>query len=199
MRLGLFLGMTLLAGACGGDDDDDGAIDASPGTTIDAAEEVDAGVDGGVVGEDLDMQAGDFGCVLEGTRVRQFFVWNPLGHLEDSLAVANSKTGGTYPVGTVLQLIPTEAMVKRGSGWNATTGDWEFFALEVSQDGVTSIMARGANEVVNAFGGNCFDCHSAAEPQWDLTCEDSHGCDPLPIGDDIIEQLQNSDPRCTDP
>jgi hypothetical protein len=189
MRLGLVFGMVLLAGACGGDDDDDGAIDASPGTAADAA-----GADA-AVGEDLDMQASDFACVLEGTKVRQFFVWNPLGHLDDSLAVANSKTGGIYPVGTVLQLIPTEAMVKRGSGWSSTTGDWEFFALDVTEEG-TTIAARGADEVVNAFGGNCFDCHSAAEPQWDLICEDAHGCEPLPITDDIIEQLQNSDPRC---
>ena len=109
--------------------------------------------------------------------------------------MANSPTGGIYPPGTVIQLIPTEAMVKREQGWAPETNDWEFFALEVDADG-TSIAARGTTEVVNAFNGNCFDCHAKAAPQWDLVCEDSHGCDPLPIGDDIIESLQDADPRC---
>ena len=49
---------------------------------------------------------------------------------------------------------------------------------------------------MNAFGGNCYECHSKAEAQWDLVCEDTHGCDPLPIGDDVIENLQNADTRC---
>jgi hypothetical protein len=190
MRTLLLLGTVLLAASCGGDDDDDSAIDASPGTAADASQGVDA-----AVAEDLDMQAGDFACILEGTKAHQFFVWNPLGHLDDSVAVVNSKAGGTYPVGTVLQLIPTEAMVKRAEGWSPSTNDWEFFSLEVSDAG-TTIMARGTTDVVNAFNGNCFECHSAAEPQWDLICENSHGCDPLPVTDDIIEQLQNSDPRC---
>jgi hypothetical protein len=33
-------------------------------------------------------------------------------------------------------------------------------------------------------------------PQWDLVCEDSHGCSPLPIGDPVIMALQNGDSRC---
>ena len=42
----------------------------------------------GVTGEDLDMQASDFGCILDGTKVNQFFIKNPLGHLDDAIAVA---------------------------------------------------------------------------------------------------------------
>jgi hypothetical protein len=44
------------------------------------------------------------------THVRQFYVDNLLGNLDATLAVANSATGGTYPAGTVIQLVPTEAM-----------------------------------------------------------------------------------------
>jgi hypothetical protein len=185
------IGLTLLVTACGGgetgDDDDD---DDDDSVTVDGGEGVDA-----PAGEDLDMQASDFDCILDGTRVRQFFIKNPLGHLDEALAVADAANGGAYPVGTIIQLIPQEAMVKRAAGWNPTTNDWEFFALSVS-GGTTEISARGVEDVENSFGGNCFQCHAQAEPQWDLVCEDTHGCEPLSISDQIIESLQNGDSRC---
>lgn len=37
---------------------------------------------------------------------------------------------------------------------------------------------RGFVEVNNRLGGNCFACHVEARPEWDLVCDDSHGCDP---------------------
>jgi hypothetical protein len=58
------------------------------------------------------------------THLRQFYVDNVLGNLDATLAVANSATGGTYPPGTVIQLVPTEAMVKRAKGFNPVTHDW---------------------------------------------------------------------------
>jgi hypothetical protein len=166
------------------------AIDGAPGAA-DAAETI----DGATATEDLDMTEADFECILGWDKVRRFRVTNMLGHLEETLAVAGSANGGAYPVGTVLQLIPTEAMVKRRAGFNPASNDWEFFALEVNARG-TTIAARGTTEVVNQFNGNCFDCHVLAEPQWDLICEQTHGCEPLPIGPEIIEQIQNGDPRC---
>lgn len=128
------------------------------------------------------------------TKVRGFFIDNRLGHLDEALAVANSPTGGRYPVGTVIQLVPQEAMVKRRAGWNPSTKDWEFFFLKVSAEG-TVIATRGADQVVNRFGGNCASCHSAAQPQFDFVCEHTHGCAPLPIGDSIIRVIQDADPR----
>jgi len=59
------------------------------------------------------VDAKSFRCITEMTHVRQFYVDNLLGNLDATLAVANSATGGTYPAGTVIQLIPAEAMVKR--------------------------------------------------------------------------------------
>src|SRR4051812_26170490 len=67
--------------------------------------------------EDLDMQAGDFVNLHDMTPVRGFFVANRLGHLDEALAVASDPDGGTYPVGTVIQLVPQEAMVKRRTGY----------------------------------------------------------------------------------
>jgi hypothetical protein len=114
------------------------------------------------------------------THVRQFYVDNLLGNLNATLAVANSATGGAYPAGSVIQLVPTEAMVKREKGFNSVTHDWEFFELDVSTDG-TEIRKRGFAEVVNRFGGNCFGCHIQARPQWDLVCEMDHGCARIPV------------------
>jgi hypothetical protein len=86
-------------------------------------------------------------------------------------------------------------MVKHKNGWNPATKDWEFFELTVSGEG-GKIKVRGATEVVNRFGGNCFGCHVAAKPEWDLICEKDHGCAPLPITTAVIEGIQKADPRC---
>jgi hypothetical protein len=144
--------------------------------------------------EDLAMQAADFTNLHDMTKVRGFYVDNRLGHLEQTLAVANSKRGGTYPVGTILQLVPQEAMVKRRTGFDPATKDWEFFFLTTDAAG-TEIVTRGTDDVVNRFGGNCAACHAAAEDRFDLVCEQDHGCAPLPIGDDTIHGIQEADPR----
>jgi len=126
--------------------------------------------------------------------VRGFFVDNLAGDLAATLAVAESTDGGTYPVGSLLQLVPGEAMVKRAPGFSPATNDWEFFELDVSEQG-TEIRVRGGDEVVNRFGGSCASCHAAADTQFDLVCEDDHGCEPLPISRTVIETIQASDPR----
>jgi len=136
-----------------------------------------------------------FGCISELTPVDRFFVGNLEGDLEATLAVAQSETGGTYPVGSIIQLVPTEAMVKRAPGYSAATKDWEFFDLDISPTG-TKILTRGHADVVNRFGGNCLECHEKAEPQWDMICSTDHGCDPIPLNDAMIRALQKTDPRC---
>jgi hypothetical protein len=143
----------------------------------------------------LDVDADDFGCISEMTPVRGFYVGNLLGDLDATLAVARSEDGGTYPPGSVVQLVPTEAMVKHPEGYNAATRDWEFFELDPSPKG-TAIRVRGFADVVNRFGGNCFACHVKAEPKWDMICETGHGCDPIPLTADMTRVLQKADPRC---
>ena len=86
-------------------------------------------------------------------------------------------------------------MVKHRPGWNAATQDWEFFELDVSPAG-SAIRTRGFVDVVNRFGGNCFACHIRAEPQWDLICEQGHGCESIPITREQIAEIQKADPRC---
>ena len=136
-----------------------------------------------------------FKCITDMTHVRHFYVDNLNGNLKETVRVAQSTTGEPYPVGSVLQLVPTEVMVKREKGFNATTKDWEFFELEVTKTGST-IRTRGFTEVNNRFGGNCFNCHVKARPEWDLVCDVTHGCDPIPITRAMSGALQRTDPRC---
>jgi hypothetical protein len=144
--------------------------------------------------EDLDMKASDFECVLRWTLINNSYrITNKLGH--DAAAVANNPAGGAFPVGTIIQIVPQEAMVKRRAGFDPATKDWEFFSLDVTAQG-TTIKARGSANVVNQFGGNCLSCHTKAMPQYDLVCGTTHGCDALPLSTAQLVSLQNSDPRC---
>lgn len=144
------------------------------------------------------ITANSFKCIRDMTPVRGFYVDNLNGNLKGTLAAANTTGGAAYPPGSVVQLVPTEVMVKRETGFNAVTKDWEFFELDVSS-GKSAIRTRGFADVVNSFGGNCFGCHIKARPEFDLICETGHGCDPIPLTPVIIKAFQKSDPRCTTP
>jgi hypothetical protein len=164
--------VAVAVGCSSGDDDGDDASGTTDTTAV----------------ADVVVIASDFKPLADMTRVRGFFVDNVTGDLDGTLAVANDPEGGTYPVGTVIQLIPQEAMVKRAPGF-------EFFTLDVTAAG-TTIVTRGGSEVINRFSGtSCAGCHSDAEPQFDFVCEDDHGCAALPVGDDVITAIQNADPR----
>src|SRR5262245_52708431 len=84
---------------------------------------------------DHQIDAKSFRCITKMTPVRHFYVDNLRGDLDATLATANSPNGAVYPPGSVIQLIPGEAMVKRDKGFNTSTHDWEFFELDVSKDG----------------------------------------------------------------
>lgn len=145
----------------------------------------------------LEVNEDTFRCLtdMEKTELGAYFVDNILGNVEETLAIANSATGGEFPAGSVVSLVPSEVMVKHQTGWNPETDDWEFFELNVSAEG-SEIKVRGTTEVVNQFGGNCFGCHTQARPEWDLICGSDHGCAPLPITRETIRGIQNGDPRC---
>lgn len=81
-----------------------------------------------------------------------------------------SRENGKYPIGTIIVKHSTNpagtvneitGMVKRGNGFNPTTGDWEWFML--NEDG--SIMLDGGKEVrggASLMGGMCNGCHGKA-------------------------------------
>ena len=89
------------------------------------------------VSPDVEIQGKSFRCIRKMTPVRHFYVDNLRGELGATLAAANPPTGAVYPPGSVIQLVPTEAMVKRRKGFNTATRDW---AIAGGASGVT--MAR---------------------------------------------------------
>ncbi len=155
--------------------------------------------------DDLDMTPQDFACILDWSQIPEpppgvsYYFTNLKGFLPEATQVAGSPTGGVFPPGTIIQILPDEAMVKRAPGWSPGSGDWEFFRLQVSAGG-TQIIERGVNIKNPIHPAPCITCHAQALPQWDFTCGDSgqHGCDPLPpfITDELILSLQEGDPRC---
>lgn len=91
-----------------------------------------------------------FGCLLDLPKVRNTRIRIPIPK--------NSGKGSKYlrtscpvkkPTGTILQLIPTEAMVKHDRATFPNTSGWEFFVLKGSAAG-TTIQDRG-DKVLNAL------------------------------------------------
>jgi hypothetical protein len=135
-----------------------------------------------------------FKCITDMTPVRHFYVDNLLGNVEATANVAKAGKGD-YPEGSVLQLMPNEVMIKQQKGFNPETHDWEFFFIDVDKNG-SKIFKRGFAEVNNRLGLNCFACHSQAKAEFDLVCEQDHGCAPIPVTRAMFGALQRTDPRC---
>ncbi len=135
-----------------------------------------------------------FKCILKMEQVRHFYVDNLAGNITGTMSVAMLGTG-EYPEGSVLQIMPNEVMVKQQKGFSAATKDWEFFWIDLDKNG-SKIYTRGAAEVNNRFGLNCFACHVKAQPQYDMVCEIGHGCDPIPVNRAMFGALERTDPRC---
>jgi hypothetical protein len=146
--------------------------------------------------DDLVITEKSFGCVLNLPKVRNTRIQNPDPEkLKEATRIfRDSVPNADYPTGTILQLIPTEAMVKHDRSAFPNTNGWEFFALKVSADG-TVIQERG-DKVINAsLKKPCLGCHSPAA-KFDFVCEKGHGCAPIPLTDQRIAAMQAADPRC---
>jgi hypothetical protein len=149
--------------------------------------------------DDVFLTDADLTCLGDAkwTRVGKTFVWNAANHQEQALAVARSKAPGEYPVGTVLQLIPGEASVKRAKGFSPETNDWEFLQIGFNQ-GKAVIVDRGTTEPHNA-GGTCLSCHGPAK-DYDLACFTNDHCKGFPFFVPLFINLNidpaKDDPRC---
>jgi hypothetical protein len=137
-----------------------------------------------------------FGCLLEMPKVRNTRIQNPdPDKLKEAIRIfRDSVPDKEYPAGTILQLIPTEAMVKHDRATFPNTNGWEFFALQVSAAG-TTIQDRGEKVLNTSLKKPCLGCHSPAA-KFDLVCEKGHGCAPIPVTDQQIATIQAADPRC---
>jgi hypothetical protein len=148
-------------------------------------------------GEDAFLVDDDFVC-LDDARIVDVGgrrIWNVLGGQQQEQAVALARSGapGTYPVGTVVQLFPFEAMVKRGQGFSPATNDWEYLLLDTSS-GESVITARGTTDIRNA-AGTCLSCHGAAAA-FDNVCFTNSSCKPLPAFIDTHVVPSRDDARC---
>lgn len=147
--------------------------------------------------ENFDVTPEDFTCIRDWERVSGFRITNVLGEAQtaEAIAVAQNPAGGVYPVGTIIQHLPTEAMVKRYEGFSPETKDWEFFLLELSADGAT-ISQRGTTEITT-MGNTCVSCHSDVAPEFDFICNTWADATDQDCGFDFNEtQLNANDPRC---
>lgn len=144
---------------------------------------------------DVTVKESSFDCIRNGTKVRNTYIRNANPKLlaEAVRILRDSVPNVEYPVGTLLQLVPAEAMVKHLRASFPATNGWEFFALDLSKQG-TRIKSRG-DSVVNFTGVTCFSCHRPAA-RFDFVCEKRHGCAPIPIDDAKIAAIQATDPRC---
>jgi hypothetical protein len=184
----------LLLLGCGADEPDAAAPTTTTPTTTVAPTTTEAASTTTTTVAPVEIDATSFRNIQDMTAVRGFFVDNLVGDLHATVAVAENLEGGVYPAGSVVQLFPGEAMVKREVGFSPETKDWEFFELVASAEG-TEIRVRGGVETVNQFGGSCASCHAEAAPEFDFICEKTNGCEPLPISQDLIELAQTNDPR----
>jgi hypothetical protein len=148
--------------------------------------------------QDITVSEQSFGCILDWPKVRNTrFKHEDPAKLKEAMRIfRESEPDKEYPVGTILQLVPFEAMVKHPREKFPKSNGWEFFALEVSEAG-TKIRDRGDDHVVNLLlGASCQSCHQPAA-KFDFVCEKGHGCAPLSIDDKQIAEFQKADLRCT--
>jgi hypothetical protein len=138
----------------------------------------------------------DFDCLQDWAMVGHTRYKSLNGRLPEVLAVAAAPQGKTFPVGTLVMLQPSEAMLKRAPGSNPATDDWEYLKLALKRDQV-EILERGGVEVKN-IAGACNDCHTT--PGADRICANAPGCKPLP--NFVVKAALKAvatDPRCAAP
>ena len=145
---------------------------------------------------DITVTEQDFDCILGWSKVRNTRIKHsdPEKLKEATRIFADSVPDKEYPVGTFLQLVPFEAMVKHPREAFPKTNGWEFFALDLSAAGA-KIRDRGNNVVNLSQGVTCLSCHEPAA-RYDFVCEKGHGCAPIPFDDQKIAEIQAADPRC---
>ena len=155
-----------------------------------------AGVASNAGADDVSVSEQTFGCILDWPKVRNTRINHAdATQLAEAMRIFRDSVRDTeYPVGTILQLVPFEAMVKHPREKFPRTNGWEFFALEVSATG-TKIRDRGDSVVNLSQGKTCLSCHQPAA-RFDFVCEKGHGCDPIPFNDQAINALQQADARC---
>src|SRR5262245_51434158 len=150
------------------------------------------------IAKEFVAQPENFRCLTDGAQPegKLFFIFGKKRIVKKALRKTNTgKLGRGYPVGTILQLFPFEAMAKRGGKFNKAGHGWEYFKRKPNADGTTEILARGTAEVTNFLGDACQTCHERTAPDRDAVCEFVVGVEGLGISDDLFHSLRK-DARC---
>lgn len=137
-----------------------------------------------------DVPAEIMACIANGTKAGRSYIQHADPAKLQLAVKAYQAHSSDYPEGTILRMIPGEAMVKRTKTAFPQSNGWEYFALTVTPQG-TTVKARGY-EASNPLG-TCQNCHSGAKS--DFVCA-SGGCANVPLTDERIAQIQAADPRC---
>ncbi len=184
-------------GGAGGGGTSGGGNNAGAGGTLGGGG-AGGGSGGGSSADDFDPKPSDFECIEGWEKVSGFRITNKLGKTAEAIAVAKSTSGGVYPVGTIIQHFPTEAMVKRKPGFSPETKDWEFFLLTIS-GATTTIAQRGTTEITT-MNQTCASCHMKAPSEYDFVCniwgdQGSMNCG-FNLGDQQLSSAIAMDTRC---
>lgn len=133
-------------------------------------------------------------CIANGTLVRHTYIQHTDPEkLKQAVQLFETQaSGAAYPDGTVIRMIPQEAMVKRATWQFPDSNGWEYFALAVTPQGTT---VRSSGPYAENRLGACHSCHAKAA-SFDFVCERGHGCATVPLTDEQIASLQKADPRC---
>lgn len=140
-------------------------------------------------------QESDFTCIRDWPKVHHTRVFNKNRKaLKKAIRIMKrGKPNKHFPIGTILQLWPGEASVKRGGNFDPENDGWEFFSLTATPAG-TTIADRGIT-TRNFQHLECQPCHVAAKT-FDFFCEHGHGCGELGLPDTLFDALQQGDVRC---
>jgi hypothetical protein len=133
-------------------------------------------------------------CIANGTKVGHTYIDHPdPAKLREAVRIYQTRAlNPEYPEGTIVRMIPQEAMVKRSKAAFPNTNGWEYFALAITPQG-TTVRARG-DDASNRLG-SCRSCHAGAT-QSDSICGAGPGCPPVPLTEEQVAMLQANDPRC---
>ncbi|MFT6395997.1 MAG: hypothetical protein ACJAYU_000739 [Bradymonadia bacterium] len=178
-------------------DASDTAADTAVDTALDSVEDVALDGEQDVAEEDIveefAVSDDDFSCLTEWEGVRGFYMTNLLGNTAEAIRIAEEGFVESAPVGTVVQLIPQEAMVKLPAGTSPATNDWEYFILQ-NNPGGSAITERGFEDISNV-AGTCNGCHVGAAER-DFICEDTLLCAAAALPRALVDSLVENDPRC---
>ena len=150
------------------------------------------------IAKEFVAQPKDFRCLTDGVQPqgKRFRIFGKKRIVKKALRkTTTGKLGKGYPVGTILQLFPFEAMAKRGGKFNKEGNGWEYFKLKPNADGTTEILARGTTDVLNFQNSSCQACHQRIAPDHDSVCEFVIGPEGIGLSDELVRGLQK-DVRC---